>query len=315
MQTELSYTPSLGLALSGSGNRTTFYIGFFEALAEAEIKVDYISAMSGGSLVAAAYACGTLEEFKKEVLSLNKNRLKDYMSRENSRGGLFSLDKLAARMQEYTKGMSFEDITPRMSFVTVDIETGEKIDLCMGDIAQAATVSCTLPGIFSPRKWGNRTLVDGGLLSLIPIAELKLFPVDVSIPVNMRGTKHIFSNRQLNAKKIINFFKKFLFIDEVETFFSTMVSSNDDDIESYSKTPGLFTVLGKSLDLALEASAHEQEIPSCDLLITPNIDDMKGMNFNEESLHYFYNEGRRVAEESIPQIRMLIKQKTKIAIP
>ena len=44
-----SEKPTLGLALSGSGDRTTFYIGFLEVLDEAGIKIDYISACSGGS--------------------------------------------------------------------------------------------------------------------------------------------------------------------------------------------------------------------------------------------------------------------------
>ena len=62
-----SSAPTLGLALSGSGNRTTFYIGFLEVLTESGIKVDDISACSGGCWVAAAFACGTLPEFKKII--------------------------------------------------------------------------------------------------------------------------------------------------------------------------------------------------------------------------------------------------------
>ncbi len=168
--------------------------------AEQGINVDCIAASSGGSMVAAAFACGTLPEFKKEVLGLDNEKLKQFIS-NGHRGGLYSLDGMEKKMLEFTKGKTFEEVRPLMSFDTVDIETGEQINLCMGDIARACRVSCTLPGAFEPVKWGNRTLVDGGLLSLVPLQALKQFPVDVTVGVNMRGTRHIFSQKQITLKK------------------------------------------------------------------------------------------------------------------
>src|SRR5581483_258660 len=95
--------PKIGLALSGSGNRTTFYIGFLEALSEAGIPIDFISASSGGSLVAAAFACGTLQEFKAVTLALDNEKLKQYIIRSKGRGGFYSLDKVEEEMLKFTK--------------------------------------------------------------------------------------------------------------------------------------------------------------------------------------------------------------------
>lgn len=305
---DVSSRPTLGLALSGGGNRSTFYIGFLEVLAEAEFKVDYIAACSGGSLVAAAYACGTLPEFKEAILRLTKDGLKAFFTKSANGGGLYSMDLLEEEIRRYTKGLNFEEVRPFMGFVAVDIETGEKIVLSMGDIARAVRISCTLPGIFEPIKWGGKTLVDGGLLSMTPGDVVRQAGVDMSVGVNMRGTKHIFTDNQIAAKKIFNFLKKVLLIEEVEDLLGNLIKPEDDDI---SKNPKLFSVLGKSLDLAIMANkAQPTHAEDCDLMITPDIPPLKRNDFTPEWLRYYYEAGRETAINNLPKLKKLIQQKT-----
>jgi NTE family protein len=304
------FKPTLGLALSGSGNRTSFYIGFLEVLSESHIKIDYITACSGGSLVAAAFACGTLTEFKKKVLALGKDFLKSYLTRSNTKGGLFSIDLVEAEMQNFTKGLNFEDVKPMMSFSAVDIESGEKVELCMGNIARAARISCTLPGIFDPVKWGGKTLVDGGLLTMLPGKVLREMGIDIMIGINMRGTKHIFTTPQITAKRIFNFLKKMLFMDEIESLVEGWFKQKEADSNH---CPGFFQVLGKSLDLAVEASKKENEFEEkFDLIITPQIPKSKRNSLSSEAIEFFYEAGRSTALEYLPEIKKLILAKIAI---
>lgn len=302
--------PKIGLALSGSGNRTAFYIGFLEKLSDEKIPIDYIAAMSGGSLVAAAYACGSLKEFKQWGLRINKLEVKKYVTKSSSRGGLYSLALLEEQMRAFTRGLTFEEARPQMAFVAVDIENGEQVVLCMGDIARASIISCTLPGAFEPVKWGGRTLVDGGLLSQIPIDVLKNAGVDITIGVNMRGTKHIFTSGQINAKKIVNFFKKYLFIDKATSWVHELF--NDEEDFDFSKKPGIFSVLGKSLDIAIKAGkeGRENEVEA-DLIITPAIYTLKRSEFDDKENVYFYEMGKKIAGENIGKIQQIIKAKEK----
>jgi predicted acylesterase/phospholipase RssA len=298
--------PTLGLALGGSGSRTTFYIGFFEVLDQAGITVDFISASSGASIVASAYACGTLPKLKELSNSLNNESVKQYINK-GKRGGLYCLDGMEEKMREFTGGKNFEEVKPHMSFVSVDIESGQQVNLCMGDIAKACRVSCTLPGVFEPVKWGSRTLVDGGLLNLVPINALKEFPVDVTVAIDIPGTKFIFSGRQITARKFFNALKKMLFIDEIEHLLTVIFGPEAVDLEA---APGFFTVLGKSMDLAIKA--NKNEIPQdflCDLLINPKIPKLKPTMFIQ--FNPYYEMGRKSAEENLPKIKELIKQKQK----
>lgn len=294
------------MALGGSGSRTSFYIGFLEVFDERKIKIDFITASSGASIVASAYACGFLNEIKDWAKHVDNDSIKQYVSPAKN-GGLYSLDNFEQKMLEFTKGKTFEEVSPKMSFSTVDIETGEEINLCMGDIAKACRISCTLPGVFEPVKWGNKTLVDGGLLNLVPISALKQFPVDVTVGVNIPGTKFIFTGGQITLRKIFKTIKKMLFIDEMENILSKVFEQDKNDTD-YEKKPGLFSILAKSMDLSIFANNHEDENDmACDLMIDPKIPKIKpSFIFPFEP---FYEMGRKCAEDNLPQIIQIIKQK------
>lgn len=308
--------PTLGLALSGSGNRTSFYIGFLEVLTEAGINIDYISASSGGSLVAAAYACGKLEELKKMIAEIDDKSFKQYITKGKGRGGLYSLDIIEDELRRITGGLTFEEVRTKISFDAVDIESGEQIILCMGDIARAARISCTLPGIFEPVQWGNRMLVDGGLLSTIPLKGLRHFQPDISIGINMRGTKYIFTPPQMTFKKIINIFKTMLFVDEIGAalhyLFKNAAESGEED-EFVMENPGIFSVLGKSLDLAIAKSREGSgEDLVCDLLISPDIPTLSRTSFMQ--FNPYYDLGREQAKGYVSIVKKMITDKEKMRV-
>ena len=300
--------PTWGLALSGSGNRSSFYIGFLESLEEQGLKPDYISASSGGSLIAAAYSCGTLPEFKERVLSLTKDILQTYLVKSTG-GGLFSMELLEEEIRKFTKNQKFEDVRPLMGFVAVDIENGEKVLMSMGDIAHAACVSCALPGVFDPAKWGGKTLIDGGLLTTVPVEFVKQAGMDITIGVNMRGTKHIFTSGQMTARKIYNFVKKVLFIEELGDLLEGWLE--DEEVDPTAK-PKIFSVIGKSLDIAIAANKIKAEEEFCDLMITPTIPTYKRNKFTPDSLRFYYEAGRQAAIENVSAIRKLMEEKAKV---
>lgn len=306
-----SYRPTIGFAFSGSGNKSTFYIGFLEALKEQHTPIDYIAACSGASLVAAAFVCGHLEELKVRMLNLDKESLAKLLIKNGEKGGLYSLDLVEKEMLEYTKGLTFEEIKPHMAFVAVDIETGEQVTLCMGDIARAACISCTVPAVFKPVKWGGKTLVDGGLLTQVPTDIVSSAGIDIIIGVNMRGAKHIFSDNQIKMKRVLNFFKKMLFIEEIESLFEWLFK--DDEEYDPTQNPNFFSVLGKSLDLAIKASMQKPRQEICDLMITPNLEKkMWGTSIDKRHMRYYYEMGKQVAEEYAPKIKQIIAEKEKL---
>lgn len=302
--------PTLGLAFSGSGSRIAFYIGFLEEIKKAKIKVDYIAACSSGCIAAASFACGTLPALKRIFFTIKKNEdLNKFMSKGEA-GGIYSLEKLEKfGYNVLTRGLKFEEAKPLMGFVAVDLDSGRQIVMSMGDIAHAIRASCTLPGVFEPIQWGGKTLIDGGLLNVIPVDVVKEAGIDIIVGFNLRGTKHIFSETQMVLRKILKLTKRALFIDQLERGWDYLAADAELDLEEIK--PGIFSILGKSMDLAIEANKQDHsKFFECDLMVTPEIKKFRFKNLAQTHKE-LYELGKRTAVENIPKIRKLIESKTK----
>lgn len=317
--------PTVGLALRGASSRSVFYVGFLEVLHERGVPIDYIAAMSGGAVVAAAYACGTLNQMREFALGLNKEVVASLIEKSASKSGVYNLDKVEEFMRVYTHNQNFEDVYPLMGFVAVDINKGEEVVLSMGDIAHATRVSCTLPWIFEPVQWGNRTLVDGGIMNIIPGNVVQQAGIDIVIGVDLRNRKYIFGQSQVFIKRVLNFFKRVLLLNLAGKLWSQFADYlvNSELFGSYSELkdsgavdyPGKFGVLGRAMDLALIAEDRSKNDATygCNLLIRPAMRHLSRWKrfFHLDMMDFsqtreLYELGRQTAEEYTPQIWQLM---------
>ena len=175
----------LGLSLSGGGIKGVCHIGAIKALEEANIKFDYISGTSSGSIVATLYACGfTTDEiydiFKKYAKELkyidSKNVFKliknIFIGKGFNIDGLNSGSKIYKLVNEVCqkKGISnINQIRMPLLIPAVNIHNeevyifsnnvkGNKFDdvkyINSVNIGTAVQASCSYPGVFSPCKYG-----------------------------------------------------------------------------------------------------------------------------------------------------------------
>ena len=70
---------TVGLALGGGVARGWAHIGAIKALMEANIEIDIISGTSIGALVGGYYVTGNIHSLEKWVLTLNKNKIVNYL--------------------------------------------------------------------------------------------------------------------------------------------------------------------------------------------------------------------------------------------
>jgi NTE family protein len=206
------------LVLSGGGTRGFAHIGVIEVLEEHGIPVVGIVGTSIGSLIGALYASGYNAGELREVIAaldlpalLSENTGPLFVftgdDREAQMGtisaltykkmgkhsgplGLLTGDKL---FQYYTQLMRHVDVTDfnelpiPYAAVATDLQTGEKVVLRSGSLPSAMRASMSIPALFEPWEIDGRLLIDGGLVSNMPIDTAKeLFPglpvigVDVS---------------------------------------------------------------------------------------------------------------------------------------
>jgi NTE family protein len=63
-----------------------------------------------------------------------------------------------------------EEAQVPLHVVTVDALSGEEVLLSAGSIVDAVLASAAIPGVFPPVEWGDRLLIDGGVLNNAPIS-------------------------------------------------------------------------------------------------------------------------------------------------
>lgn len=178
----------LGLAFGGGLPFGAVAIGVIDVFEKRGIPIDYLAGTSMGSLIGLLYAYG-YSPAQLEELFVNffqRRRLIPALLRDlrPSRSGFVQgnsiLRALRGLMPEETQ---FEDL--RIPFVVpaADLLTGQEVVFRSGPVFPAVRASISLPGIFTPSEWGDTYLVDGAIISPIPIHLLDHFGADLSIPV------------------------------------------------------------------------------------------------------------------------------------
>lgn len=179
-----STKPRIGLALGGGSARGFAHIGVLKSLDQAGIKADVIAGTSAGALVGAFYAAGwtpwQIEEF---FLQVRESDVADFSAA--GKRGLLTGDALATLVQAKLKGAQIEALPIPFAAIATDLKTGEMQMLRKGSVADAVRASCSLPGIFVPKAVDGRELVDGGLVSPLPVGAARKMGCDIVIAVDV----------------------------------------------------------------------------------------------------------------------------------
>lgn len=176
---------SLGLALSGGAALGLAHIGVLQALDDNDIKPDCITGTSAGAFAGALYAFrvpfDTVREHAKELRWFNLSKF------TLSKFGLVTPEGITKLTRKLIGDRKLEDADIPIAVLATDIVTGEKVVIREGDVAEAVTASCCIPGVFIPVTWNNRMVVDGGLVENIPISPLRAMGAKYIVAVNLHA--------------------------------------------------------------------------------------------------------------------------------
>ena len=135
------------------------------ALERAQVPVTGIAGVSGGALVAAAWAGGA------DLLSLvdQAARLHPWMWVRGWGGGILSGTRLGLLIDEFLPTARFEGLRVPVRVLATDVDTGEAVVFRAGRRArEAVRAPCSFPGVFPPMVVGGRRLCDGGISEQVP---------------------------------------------------------------------------------------------------------------------------------------------------
>ncbi|MEO5962815.1 MAG: patatin-like phospholipase family protein [Thermomonas sp.] len=177
----------VALALGAGGARGLAQIGVIEALQARGIKIVAVAGASSGALVGGAFAAGRLDALREWMMGTNRIGMLRLLDPGFGRSALFTGDRLVRRLREVVGEPKIEDLPVDFTAVAVDLMRQREVWLRRGDMWDAVRASFAIPGVFTPFEVHGRELVDGGLLSPLPIAATRLSDAHRLIAVDMHG--------------------------------------------------------------------------------------------------------------------------------
>lgn len=189
----------VGLALGAGAVRGLAHVGVLQVLQEEKIPIDLITGTSIGSMIGAFYAAGTdIYLLGKLAQELQWKQLVDL---NFCRNGLINGKEIFGFIRLLTQNKEFSQLNIPFAAVATDLRSGEEVILREGLVAEAVRASISLPGIFIPLELEGRLLVDGGLVSRLPVRAAKELGADIVIGVDL--PTDLTANRTTNIMEII----------------------------------------------------------------------------------------------------------------
>jgi NTE family protein len=300
-QAQTNNRPKIGLALGGGGAKGAAEIGALKVIEECGIPIDYIAGTSIGSIVGGLYAVGyrsaDLDHLfrSQEWLSLltdRKNDLKNVplteedgvtyifgfpVSRKKRKEGerpmigMLNGDQIVLvldSMMQRSGYIQFDTLPIPFRCVAVDISGPDEVVLKEGELAKAMRASMAIPGAFKAVEWGDKTLVDGGMINNLPVDVVRAMGADIVIAIDLSNEQH--ESRDFSLKDLVG--------------------------------------IGGILDWAVSRpdwKKHNENRADADVLITPNLEGYDVMSFSLESISDMIARGERAARQVKPQLLKL----------
>ena len=177
--------PKVALVLGGGGARGFAHVGVLRVLEKEKIPIDLIVGASVGSLIGAIYAAEpNVFELEWKALRLEPDDMFDYSFFAAPMGPVKG-EAIKKFVRVNISKPNIEDLKIPFIAVATDLNTGEVVEITGGEVATAVRASVSIPGLFSPAKIGNRTLVDGGVVANVPVDIARAHGADIIIAVNI----------------------------------------------------------------------------------------------------------------------------------
>lgn len=176
------------LALGSGGARGLAHIGVLRALEDTGcFRISSIAGSSIGALIGGLYAAGKIDEYANWVSDLALTDIWKLLDFSFARDGLFKGDRIIEQLRDLVGDTQISDLDIPFTAVATDIRKREEVCISTGSMFDAIRASIAIPGFFTPVSHNERLLVDGGLVSPLPLTPLQHLNADFSVVVSLNG--------------------------------------------------------------------------------------------------------------------------------
>jgi NTE family protein len=157
----------IGLALSVGGALGAAHISVLEELEKHSIKIDEVSGTSSGSLIAAIYATGGLDQVNQFFAEISKLDFFSHKKPFRVTTPAKFFDLVFQVVGKYCTE-KIEKTPLKLSIIATDLVSGEPVVFQRGNTIDALKASCAYPGVFPVQKLNDHLYIDGGTTWNLP---------------------------------------------------------------------------------------------------------------------------------------------------
>lgn len=208
----------IGVALGAGGARGLAQIVILQAFEELGIRPSIVSGTSIGAVVGAALVAGlSSTEMKSAVEEIRSSKpgrfwhIYDstefklavaFLDPTMETGGLIKGEKFVRFLQNKIKVERFEDLEIPLRLVATSYWKREQVILSKGNLLKAVRASYSMPGLFTPVKFGRDLLVDGGLMNPLPYDIIQPF-CDISVAIDVSVKETLRKSEMPHAQEVL----------------------------------------------------------------------------------------------------------------
>jgi predicted acylesterase/phospholipase RssA/CRP-like cAMP-binding protein len=244
----------IGTALGSGAARGFAHLGVLKAMEDHGIFVDYACGTSMGGIISVIYG---LEESADHAIELARDaigsnqKVRDWALLPTA--SFFSGRKVQRAALNAFGTLSLSDLRIPTSTISADLVSGKQVIMESGSAASAVLSTSAIPGLYPPIYTDNQVLVDGALISRIPVDVLSLRGCGIKIGVSAAPDPEISATQVAqDNQEIIRQCKSFL---------------------------GFRTVMARSWDLIAWWHGN-RDLAYADILIVPDIHKYPSFDFD-----------------------------------
>jgi NTE family protein len=235
----------IALVLSSGGARGNAHIGAIQEIIHRGYEISSISGTSMGAVIGGVYAAGKLDEFSDWMCSLHKLDVFSLMDFTLNKKGFVKADRVFNEIKKIIPDVQIENLQIPFVAIATDLKKREIVVLNKGSLFNALRASVAIPAIITPIISSGQFLVDGGLLSPIPIEFVERNKNDILVVVNVNAQIPFINMKAKKSEKVVNNNGASKFLQMFSDRISKITNSNKKE------TLGFFDLITNSSNLML----------------------------------------------------------------
>lgn len=179
--------PRIALALGGGAGLGWAHIGVLHALAERNVAVVAVAGTSIGALAGVCFAAHRMRVLEDLARSTNMRTMMRYLDLDFRRGAVLGGRTIAKELRHHFGHAHLEDLFIPCAIVAADLVSGTEVSITRGLVVPAVRASIAIPGVFPPVRLNGRILIDGGVMTPVPVAAARALTDAPVVAINLQG--------------------------------------------------------------------------------------------------------------------------------